>query len=65
VVDNSPAFNKDIPFVIGLIELEEGPRIYSNVSDVKPEEVKIGDEVTVYFDDVTSELSLPKFRRTG
>ncbi len=63
VIDNSPAFNRDIPFVIGLIELEEGPRIYSNVTDVKPEEVKIGDEVAVYFDDVTPEVSLPKFRK--
>ncbi|HEV2138195.1 MAG TPA: Zn-ribbon domain-containing OB-fold protein [Nitrososphaerales archaeon] len=65
VIDNSPAFNKDIPFVIGLIELEEGPRIYSNVTDVKPEEVKVGDKVAVYYDDVTPEVSLPKFRRTG
>jgi uncharacterized OB-fold protein len=64
VIDNSPAFQKDLPFVIGLIELEEGPRIYSNVSDVKPEDVKIGDKVSAYFEDVTPELSLPKFRRT-
>lgn len=64
VIDNSPAFQKDLPFVIGLIELEEGPRMYSNVTDVKPEDVKIGDKVSAYFEDVTSELSLPKFRRT-
>ncbi len=65
VIDNSPAFNREIPFVIGLIELEEGPRIYSNITDVKPEEVKIGDGVAVYFDDVTPEVSLPKFRKAG
>jgi uncharacterized protein len=60
VIDNSPAFQADLPFNIGLIELEEGPRIYSNVSD---KEVQIGDKVVVFFDDVTPEISLPKFRK--
>ena len=62
VIDNSPAFQADIPFVIGLVELDEGPRIYSNVMG-KPEEVAIGDRVSLYFDDVTSEFSLPKFNK--
>jgi uncharacterized OB-fold protein len=60
VIDNSPAFQAEIPFVIGLIELEEGPRIYSNVEN---KEVEIGDLVSVYFEDVTPEFSLPKFRK--
>ena len=62
VIDNSPAFQADMPFVIGLVELDEGPRIYSNVMG-KPEEVAIGDGVSLYFDDVTSEFSLPKFKK--
>jgi uncharacterized OB-fold protein len=60
VIDNSPAFQADVPFVIGLVELEEGPRIYSNI-DVK--EVMIGDKVSVYFDDATPEITLPKFTK--
>ncbi len=63
VIDNSPAFQNDIPFVIGLIELDEGPRIYSNVTGSKPEELSIGDRVAVYFEDVTSEFALPKFKK--
>jgi uncharacterized OB-fold protein len=63
VIDNSPAFNKEIPFVIGLVELEEGPRIYSNITGLNPEVLAIGDEVEVYFDDVAPEVSLPKFRK--
>jgi uncharacterized protein len=62
VIDNSPAFQKDIPFVIGLIDLVEGPRIYSNV---KGEDLKIGDSVQVYYDDVTADFSLPKFEKTA
>ncbi len=60
VIDNSPAFQAELPFVIGLVELEEGPRIYSNVDN---KDITIGDKVSVYFEDVTSEFSLPKFRR--
>ncbi len=60
VIDNSPAFQAELPFVIGLVELEEGPRIYSNVDN---KDITIGDKVSVYFEDVTSEISLPKFRR--
>jgi uncharacterized protein len=63
VIDNSQAFQNEIPFVIGLIELDEGPRIYSNVSVPSPEEVKIGDRVSVYFEDATTEFSLPKFKK--
>lgn len=63
VIDNAPSFNNDVPFVVALIELEEGPRIYSNLTGVKPEDVAIGDKVEVYFEDVTNEVALPKFRR--
>jgi uncharacterized OB-fold protein len=63
VIDNAPSFNKDMPFVIALVELEEGPRMYSNLTGVKPDEVAIGDRVKVYFEDVTNKLALPKFRR--
>jgi uncharacterized OB-fold protein len=63
VIDNSPAFQQDIPFVIGLIELEEGPRIYSNVTGAGVETISIGDRVTLYFEDATQEFSLPKFKK--
>ncbi len=63
VIDNSQAFQADLPFAIGLVELEEGPRIYSNVTGLSPEELSIGDKVFLYFEDVTQEISLPKFRK--
>lgn len=61
VIDNSPSFQKDIPFLIGLVELDEGPRIYSNIQE-PVERASIGQRVEVYFEDVTSEYSLPKFK---
>lgn len=62
VIDNSPAFQADIPFLIGLVELDEGPRIYSNIDG---KETTIGETVQVYFDDATPEITLPKFRKTA
>ncbi len=64
VIDNSPSFQSEIPFVIGLIELEEGPRIYSNITGMKIESLKIGDKVSVYFEDVSDEIALPKFKKS-
>ncbi|MGI0079233.1 MAG: Zn-ribbon domain-containing OB-fold protein [Nitrososphaerales archaeon] len=63
VIDNSPAFQADLPFAVGLVELEEGPRMYSNVTGTEPEDLKIGDKVSLYFDDATQEITLPKFRK--
>ncbi len=58
----SKAFAQDCPYVIALVELEEGVRMMSNVTDCAPEAVVIGMPVQVYFDPVTPEIALPKFR---
>ena len=59
-----PAFAEDIPYNVGLIELEEGPSFYSNVVECKNEDLYVGMPLEVTFDDVTEEISLPKFRPT-
>ena len=59
-----PAF-ADVPYSPVIVELEEGVRMVSWVVDVKPEELEVGLAVEVTFDDVTPEVSLPKFRRAG
>ncbi|MEM2941097.1 MAG: Zn-ribbon domain-containing OB-fold protein [Thermoproteota archaeon] len=45
----SRAFEKYAPYIIGLIELEEGPRVISQIVDCKPEDVYIGMEVEACF----------------
>ena len=52
------------PFVVALIELEEGARLMSNLVEVDPtpEAVKVGMAVEIVYDDVTDEVTLPKFR---
>ena len=58
----SKGFEKEIPYVIAWIDLEEGPRFCSNIMDCPIERVAIGMEVEVVFEEVTPDISLPKFR---
>jgi hypothetical protein len=57
-----PAFSADAPYAVVAVELEEGPRITSNLVDCPLEDIRIGMPVEVVFDDVTGEITLPKFR---
>ena len=56
------AFEEDIPYNVAMIQLEEGPRMYSNVVGVDNDAVKVGDKLEVTFDQVTSEIAIPRFR---
>ena len=60
-----PGFARDVPYSVALVELDEGPRIISNVVGVKNEDLKIGMPVEVVFEDINDEISLPKFRKIG
>ncbi len=57
-----PAFEKDVPYAVVAVELEEGPKLLTNLVDCKVEAIDIGMPVEVVFDDVTEEITLPKFR---
>ena len=58
------AFKGDAPYVVALVELEEGCRMMSNVVSVEadPAHVKIGMPVEIVYDRVTPGTTLPKFR---
>ncbi|MFO8011639.1 MAG: Zn-ribbon domain-containing OB-fold protein [Dehalococcoidia bacterium] len=58
-----PAFKT--PYSVVLVELEEGVRIVSNMTDVEAEDMVIGMPVEVVFDEVTDDLTLPKFKKGG
>ena len=60
----APAFRYHVPYVVALVDLEEGARMPTNLVDIEPdpEHVKVGMAVEVTFDDVTADVTLPKFR---
>ena len=55
-----PSF--EYPYVVVLVELEEGVRLVSNIIDIDPPDVAIGMPVEVAFTKVDDELTLPLFR---
>jgi len=56
-----PAFAKEVPYVVALVELAEGPRLLTNIVGIKPEVVTCDMPVKVVFDDVEPGVSVPKF----
>jgi uncharacterized OB-fold protein len=56
-----PAFEQEVPYVVALVELEEGPRLLSNIVGVTPDKVACEMAVKVVFDDVADGVSVPKF----
>jgi uncharacterized OB-fold protein len=51
----------DKPYVLAIVELDEGVRMTTNI-EAAPESVKVGMPVSVYFDDVTPDRTLVKFK---
>ena len=58
----SKAFEPDIPYVIAWVDLEEGPRLITNIVGCPVEDVKLGMKVTVQFDKASEKIWLPKFK---
>ena len=60
-----PGFADELPYNVAFVEVDEGPRIVSNIVGVKNEGLRIGMPVEVVFEDVTTDITLPKFRPTA
>jgi len=56
-----PAYQDKTPYNVSLIDLDEGPRLISNVVACKHDAVKIGMPVEIVYDD-REEYTLPQFR---
>ena len=57
----SRAFRDMLPYVVALVDLDEGPRLMTNVVDCDPADVWIGAPVRVRFEPVSDEAALPLF----
>jgi uncharacterized OB-fold protein len=55
----------DSGYVVAMIELEEGPLMLSNVTDVDPDAVHIGMPVEVYMAKVNDDVGIPLWRPTA
>jgi uncharacterized OB-fold protein len=55
------AFADQVPYVVALVELAEGPRLVTGITGCAPEAVRVGLPVRVVFRRVTDEVTLPYF----
>lgn len=64
-----PGFEGEVPYVIAVVELDEGPRLMTNLVDVaggdvdaKAATLEVGAAVEVVYEQATDAITLPKFR---
>lgn len=51
-------------YVAAVVELEEGPRLMTNIVDCDPADLRVGMAVEVVFRELTDEFAAPVFRPT-
>jgi hypothetical protein len=57
----SPAFAEDVPYVVALVRLDDGPTMMANISGRHWSDVAIGSRVEVDFGDRRGEVAVPRF----
>jgi uncharacterized protein len=62
-----PGFETDLPYVTAIVQLDEGPRLMTNLVEVEadPAAIMCDMPVEVVFTDINDEIALPKFRPTS
>jgi len=55
----------EYPYIVALVELDEGVRIVSNLCEIEPGDVRVGMPVEVFYTTFDDDLVLHQFRPTG
>jgi hypothetical protein len=58
----SKSFEPDIPYVVAWVDLDEGPRMISNIVGCPVDQVTLGMKVSVAFEQASKDVWLPKFK---
>lgn len=56
-----PGFTNDLPYNVTVVELDEGPRLQTNLIDIANEDIRVGMRVEVRFPEHVPGMRLPKF----
>jgi uncharacterized OB-fold protein len=62
VTKGGGAYRDAGPYVVAFVELDEGPRLMTNIVDTPPESVAVGQRVAVVFAPTVDGTALPRFR---
>jgi uncharacterized protein len=59
--NGAKGFSDDVPYVVAILELEEGPRMMGNVTGCAVEEVRVGMAVQAYALKAEDEIGIPQW----
>jgi uncharacterized OB-fold protein len=57
-----PAFQEETPYCFAIVQLDEGPRMVTNIVDIAPDDVQCDMPVVATYDDVSEDWTLVKFK---
>jgi uncharacterized OB-fold protein len=58
----TPAYADRLPYVVALVDIEEGVRLMTNILDCDVDQVRIGMNVEVCFETLADDVVVPQFR---
>ena len=56
-----PAFEGDVPYAVAIVELDEGPRLLTNIVGLAPNDVRCDMKVRAVFEEARGTMTLPQF----
>jgi uncharacterized OB-fold protein len=67
VINHRPAPGFEGPYVIAVVQLEEGPRMMTNLIGVEPDpaKIKVDMPLEIVYEDISDEITIPLFRPAG
>lgn len=60
-VNDMYPFKERLPYVAAVVDLQEGPRMMTNVVDADPDQLRVGMSLRVLFRQVTEDITAPVF----
>ena len=61
-VNDLPPFGERVPYVAAIVELEEGPRVMTNVEGVEHDALQIGMPLVVDYKPISDDITIAIFR---
>lgn len=65
VAMNLAGWQGELPVLFCLVDLDDGARLYAQVTGCTPETIKIGMRVQAYFEGISEDAGIPKFKPIG
>jgi len=65
VAMNLAGWQGELPVLFCLVDLDDGARLYAQVTGCTPETIRIGMRVQAYFEAISDDAGIPKFKPAG